>query len=131
MIRHDHVLQCDIIGHKFAGKMAEEDTLSDPTTYMKELKDRCPNVVYIFTTRQAKLLSQTCHEPYDPKGVNQQFLSDYNAWASMKQKVDQSRQSLRRDMLTPHPVDEAVAAEEFMQQTEVLKEVRIIYYHET
>jgi len=103
--------------------MAEEGTLSDPTAYMKELKDKCPNVVYIFTTRQAKLLSQTCHEPYDPKDVNQQFLSDYNAWASMKQRVDQSRQSLRRDMLTPHPVNEPVAAEEFRQQTEVLKEV--------
>ena len=105
--------------------MAEEDTLSDPTAYMKELKDRCRNVVYIFTTRQAKLLSQTCHEPYDPKSVNQEFLSDYNAWASLKQRVDQSRQSLRRDMLTPHPVNEQVAAEEFQQQTEVLKEVRV------
>ena len=124
MIRCDHILP------RIAEIMAEEDTLSDPTAYMKELKDRCPNAVYIFTTRQAKLLSQTCHEPYDPKGVNQQFLSDYNAWASMKQRVDQSRASLRRDMLTPHPVNEKVAAEEFMQQTEVLKEVRI-YYHET
>ena len=104
--------------------MAEEDNLSDPTAYMKELKDRCPNVVYIFTTRQAKLLSQTCHEPYDPKGVNQQFLSDYDAWASMKHKVDKSRRSLRDDMLTPHYVDQPVEAEEFMQQTEVLKEVR-------
>lgn len=103
--------------------MAEEETLSDPTTYMKELKIRCPNIVYIFTTRQAKLLSQTCFEPYDPKDVNQQFLSDYNSWASIKQRVDQSRQSLRRDMLTPHAVNEPVAAEEFMQQTEVLKEV--------
>ena len=105
--------------------MAEEETLSDPTAYMKDLKDRCPNIVYIFTTRLAKLLSQTCHEPYDPKGVNKQFLSDYNAWASMKQKVDKSRQSLRRNMLTPHPVNKAIAAEEFQQQTEVLKEVGV------
>ena len=101
----------------------EEEPLSDPTTYMKELKDKCPNIVYIFTTRQAKLLSQTCHEPYDPKNVNQEFLSDYNAWASVRQRVDQSRSSLRRDMLTPHAVNEPVAAEEFLQQTEVLKEV--------
>jgi len=28
-------------------------------------------------------------------------------------------------MLTPHPVNEQVAAEEFQQQTEVLKEVRV------
>lgn len=106
--------------------MAEGEALSDPTTYMKELKERCPNVVYIFTTRQAKLLSQASHEPYDPKDVNQQFLSDYNAWASMKQRVDQSRSSLRRDMLTPHAVNEPVAAEDFLQQTEVLKEVGTI-----
>lgn len=101
----------------------EEDALSDPTIYMKELKDKCPNIVYILTTRQAKVLSKACHEPYDPKDVNQQFLSDYTAWANLKQKVDDSRQSLRRDMLTPHPVNEAVAAEEFQQQTEVLKQV--------
>ena len=101
----------------------EEEVLSDPTIYMKELKDKCPNVIYIFTTRQAKLLAKTCHEPYDPKNVNQEFLGDYNAWASIRQKVDLSQQSLRRDMLTPHAVNEPVAAEEFLQQTEVLKEV--------
>ena len=103
--------------------MAEEETLSDSTAYIKDLKDRCPNVGYIFTTRQAKLLSQTCHEPYDPKDVNKQFLSDYNAWASMKQNVDESRKELRDEMLKPHLVSGVVAAEEFQQQVEVLKEV--------
>ena len=104
-------------------KMAEEEVLSDPTTYMKELKDKCPNIVYTFTTRQAKLLAQVCHEPYDPKNVNQEFLRDYSAWASIRQAVDQSRERLSRDMLTPHAVNKPVAAEEFLQQTEVLKEV--------
>jgi len=102
--------------------MAEEK-LSDPVEYLKKTKEKCPDVVYIFTTRQAKLLSQTGNEPYDPKDVNQEFLSDYNAWASMKQRVDQSRQSLRRDMLTPHNLNEPIAAEDFLKQTEVLNEV--------
>ena len=65
----------------------EEEVLSDPTAYMKELKDKCPNVVYIFTTRQAKLLAKACHEPYDPKNVNLEFLTDCNAWISIKQRV--------------------------------------------
>ncbi|XP_065889621.1 uncharacterized protein [Dysidea avara] len=103
--------------------MAEEEKLSDPVEYLKQTKERCPDVVYIFTTRQVKLLSQTGNESYDPKDVNQEFLSDYNAWASMKQRVDQSRQSLRRDMLTPHNINEPIAAEDFLKQTEVLNEV--------
>ena len=103
--------------------MAEEEKLSDPLEYLKTTKERCPDVVYIFTTRQAKLLSQTENDPYDPNNVNQEFLNDYSAWGNMKQLVDQSRQSLRKDMSTPRNVNEPIAAEDFLKQTEVLNEV--------
>jgi len=85
--------------------------------------NKSPNIIHIFTTKQAKLLSLNGSEPYDPKEPNQLFLSDYICWASIKQKISESRQNLRQRMVTPQNVGRPISAEEFQQQTEALKEV--------
>lgn len=110
-----------------ASEIAEE-TLSDPTIFLTNLKEKCPDVLYVCSKRTAKLLAETGSDPYDPKGVNQQYVSDYCAWASMKQRVNQSRKNLRREMLSPHVVNEPVAAEEFEQQTEALSKVKKFFW---
>ena len=126
--QYTHVTACFIMFAVYRGcdtvpEMAEEETLSDPTVYLANLKERCPGVLYVCSNRTSKLLAQTGKDPYDPKDVNQQYVSDYCSWASMKQRVNQSKKNLRRDMLTPHAVNEPVAADEFVQQTEALSEV--------
>ena len=62
-------------------------------------------------------------EPYDSKEVDRQFLEDCSCWLTMKERIAQGGQSLRKSMVTPWSIDRPISIEEFQQQME---EVSII-----
>ena len=104
-------------------KTEELETLSDPAAFLKDIEQRCPSIVHVLDTRQAKLLSLNGSEPYDPKEVNQQFLDDCSSWIAMRERIDDGGRNLRTSMLRPWDTNEAFSAEGFQEQTEVMKVV--------
>ena len=86
-----------------------------------------PNIVYFFDANQTKLLSLSGSEPYDPEEVNQQYLKDCGSWIALKERIGHSGQNLRWCMVTPWAVNEPISAEEFQQQTQIMKEVKLAY----
>ena len=100
--------------------------MSDPAAFLKDIEERCPNIVYVFNNKQTKLLSLTGSESYDPEEVNQQFLNDCSGLIAMKERISHSGENLRQSLVTPWNVNEPISAEEFQQQAEVMREASTV-----
>lgn len=104
-----------------AQQAAEE--IQDPVAFLTSLRKACPDVISMLNTKQAKLLSKSSKEPYDPKDVNEEYLVDMASFFGVKQRAEDAQQALRNHLLLPNKVKEEVDVQGFTVKLEVLGKV--------
>lgn len=101
-----------------------EEEQQDPVAFLSALRASCPNITSMLNSKQAKLLSKSPKEPYDPKDVNEEYLTDMAAFFGVKQKMEDANQALRNQLLQPNKVDEEVDVKGFTVRTKALEKVQ-------
>ena len=48
----------------------------DPVSFLASIKEECPDILSILTTKQVKLLSRSPLEPYSEGKVDEEFMAD-------------------------------------------------------
>ena len=108
--------------------MAEPNTIEegqlDPVAFLSALRDACPNITSMLNSKQAKLLSKSPEEPYDPKDINEQYLTDLAAFYGVKQKQEDANQALRNQLLLPNKKDEEWDVKGFTVRIKALEKVQ-------
>ena len=108
--------------------MAEPNTIEegqlDPVAFLSALRDACPNITSMLNSKQAKLLSKSPEEPYDPKDINEQYLTDLAAFYGVKQKQENAKLALRHQLLLPHKQYEDLDVKGFTVKIKALEKVR-------
>ena len=110
-------------------KMAEETVttemdIQDPIVFLTSLRKACPDVISLLNSKQARLLSKSPTEPYDPKDINEQYLVDMASFFGMNQRVEDAERALRTHLLVPNKVKEEVDVASFIIKIQVLGKVR-------
>jgi len=114
------------------GKMAadtgvtQDETPSefeDTVVFLEKMRAECPNLLSLMNTKQAKLLAKSPSQPYDRKGVNEEYLKDMAAYFGAKQKVEDAQQAIRNSLLTPQHKSKEWDVERFEKQTKCLQKV--------
>ena len=98
----------------------EREEFEDQVEFLKRMQRECRNVLSLLNTKETKLLAKSPTDLYD-KNVNEEYLCDMAASLSIKQKIDNSHQTLRQSLLTPQVKTEEIDVENFKKQTETLK----------
>ncbi len=108
-----------------ASTSAPEVVIQDPVVFLSSVQEACPDVISMLNTKQARLLSRSPTEPYDPdpKDINEQYLVDLASFYGIKQKVENARHALQNQLLTPNKVKEEVDVASFTLKLEVLEKV--------
>lgn len=95
----------------------------DTVVFLEKMRAECPNLLSLMNTKQAKLLAKSPSQPYDRKGVNEEYLKDMAAYFGAKQKVEDAQQAIRNSLLTPQHKKKEWDVERFEKQTECLQKV--------
>lgn len=101
-----------------------DDGYNDPIAFLAELKATCPEIVSVLTLKQAKLLSKTPNDPYDPTDVNEEYLTDAASFYGLKQKMEDANQALRTALLQPNKMDRDLDVEGFKARITALEKVK-------
>ena len=122
------LLSVDVDGIKIR-RMAESNVeayvAEDSVTFLQRIQELCPVVLSLVSHKQAKLLRRADNEVYEPKYVNEEYLSDMKCCLSMQSRVEEAEIRLRESLLKPCKVGREIDVESFKKQTEVLKMVSI------
>lgn len=73
----------------------------DPTAFLVRMEGLCPDVLFMLGNKQATLLSENPTDPYDPKNVNEQYLSEMGALYDLKHLYNTGRNALCSSVLKP------------------------------
>ncbi|XP_064405407.1 uncharacterized protein LOC135350521 [Halichondria panicea] len=108
--------------------MAEETVttemdIQDPIVFLTSLRKACPDVISLLNSKQARLLSKSPTEPYDPKDINEQYLVDMASFFGMNQRVEDAERALRTHLLVPNKVKEEVDVASFIIKIQVLGKI--------
>lgn len=95
-----------------------------PTTFLARVKQACPDILSIITTKKAKLLTRA-NESYDPESVNQSYLSDMGAYVSTKIMQEEVIGNLATVLLKPLAKNKTLNIEESEAKGKILKMVAL------
>ena len=99
---------------------AEDTCLGDPVEFLARMREDCPNILSVLSTKQARLLAKDPTSPYE---TDEEYLTDMAAANGVKRGVDESKSSLRSKLLKPPLTTEEVDVERFEKLTATLTEV--------
>ena len=99
-------------------------TEEDCVAFLQRIQEQCPVVLSLLDSKQAKLLSRSPTEAYDPKeNINDEYLKDVRCSIAVQQRIEDAKQNLRDTLFMPRKVDREVDVKNFEKQMEVLKMV--------
>ena len=96
----------------------------DPVAFLKRMREESPNVLFLLTAKQARLLSKSYSEPYKKENVDEEFLTDMASYASSKRSVDMAEHQLRNRLLDPLKKSQELDVQTFERQKKTVKKVR-------
>lgn len=100
----------------------------DSVAFLQRIQELCPVVLSLMDAKQAKLLSRSATEVYDPKDVNEDYLKDKKCSLAIQQRIEDAEHTLRDTLLIPRKVDREVDVENFKKQIQVLKMVSVAQF---
>ena len=86
-----------------AGTILAVDVIldEDPVSFLAGIREECPDILSILTTKQVKLLSQCPTDPYNEGKVDEEHLLDAWNYLKLRTKWKQSSVCLRSFLLMP------------------------------
>lgn len=76
-------------------------SIEDPVSFFASIREECPDIVSVLTTKQVKLLSQCPRDPYSKEKVDEEHLSDAWNYLKVRARWKESSFNLRRFLLEP------------------------------
>ncbi len=105
----------------------ETQTLDeDPTAFLVRMKSLCPGILSVLGPKQAKLLSVNPTDPYDPKNVDEEYLSDAGGMYGLKYQHTTGENALRISLLRPKVTTKPLNVEEFTVTKATVKMVSAV-----
>ena len=96
----------------------------DSVAFLQRIQEQCPVVLSLLNSKQAKLLSRSPTEAYDPKeNINDEYLKDARCSIAIQQRIEEAEYNLRDTLFHPRKVDREVDVKNFEKEIKVLKMV--------
>ena len=96
----------------------------DSVAFLQRIQEQCPVVLSLLDSKQAKLLSRSPTEAYEPKeNINDEYLKDVRCSIAVQQRIEEAEHNLRDTLFQPRKVDREVDVKNFEKQIKVLKMV--------
>lgn len=92
--------------------MAEEKTLEDYSSFLTQLKEECPEILSILTSKQVDLISLSPNEPYIEGKVDEGYLSDEGAYRHTKSMWKDAKENLNEYLLKPWDSSKQLTAQD-------------------